>query len=1374
MLSSMARNAVLLVLLLLAAPWMPLTHVSLDGPSSSPAGVWTSTDATFLDGSTEHEASLGSGLSGFVRYATVPGAGLAQGSVDVSLTPSEVAEHDTYSLATGGLSGIAANTSVTANGLVLTTTLGGPPQSGNTSQQVSTAVQWTGTKSFDVLRLVCNGSVCGSVTGTNLTIVAREIILESGTSISVGGAMSSGTGAGTSTTTPSNGRSDGAGGGGHGGAGGAGGGSNGGSGGSTYGNGTEAGSPGGDVTGNSNNNDAYGGNGGGLLTLRAGSIIVNGTLNANGDNGDAGVNPNSGTGPGGSGAGGGSGGSIDIVANTLSVSGIGSITANGGDGGDGKDGQQSGVGVMMYDGGDGGGGGGGGYVSITTTMGGYASQGTVTANAGGGGAKGLKYGTGIDGVDGSSGSAGTVSTSTWSGYATGSFAASNGVYQADAIAFPSARGPLWMNHSATVPTDATLEVMARTSMSPPGTASPAWSNWSIVPLSNASLGRATYLQVAYAMTRTGTASPSVMGFDLDGTRWTTVDSLSFSLTSHTVPTPSDMTLTASSASLDVGNAALTFSLPDDADPVGVGRMWLGWTPTDASLMVEHSTLGVLMDVDTDVGVGHDLVLSHADLTSMLSTATLRTASDGRVWRDVTIDLASTTALGDLGLSVGHVAVPWSMDGTLDLAAATNASIIDACSSIYLSTTCSTLSSHDLTYTAGPNTDADVTLVVRDPSLTWIDDEPPRLSRVLHRYGGVDSPTVRLGEQTAVVVEDLIDETTATVDLWFATTVGGEADRSTASWNGAMGGWVTVLNTADHMDAPGSLPVSVRLTDDRGNVAVEENAYAFTVLDSMPEVATLTIVADTTTTLLEGDVLNGVWEGETPAFSFEITDAGGRSDLEAVVDVDRAGIVTSIEAPWDAGREAYVATWAPSRADHGTWTLEAMLAEASSPFANDDDGLLVGADAMLVLVDRTAPTNLTIEAPEQVMLGADLILSGSWRLSPDESVSASLMLLDASGATVDQTGVGPGPVDSVDLTVDADLLEEGVYRAVLEVLDADGNAATPVEVTVTVDQPVGVFGQVGVERDGDTGLNVTWSFLSDLPAANLSVRLDGVVVDAMAVGEGEGRLSLDLLTAAAAPLASGANEAVLDVDLCHLETDSCMSNRTVLDLSMLQDLGLSGTCVSTTPDGNASDLFVCQIANNGLLPVDLTWRTTVDGVDDGWTITVQPGAERALWESNPAFTRWNEADRATVAWGVSWSLTASHEVGPTTVLQEGTYSVEASEDGTTPTDDGSDTQGDAAEGRGAATWIGLSVLLLVAAAGGAAMVLRRPALSEENVPSWTEPHLPEPTVPDAHSPNEPASGDDPEAVAYHDGLLEQGYGPDDALAYTRQYFPEFRS
>ena len=32
--------------------------------------------------------------------------------------------------------------------------------------------------------------------------------------------------------------------------------------------------------------------------------------------------------------------------------------------------------------------------------------------------------------------------------------------------------------------------------------------------------------------------------------------------------------------------------------------------------------------------------------------------------------------------------------------------------------------------------------------------------------------------------------------------------------------------------------------------------------------------------------------------------------------------------------------------------------------------------------------------------------------------------------------------------------------------------------------------------------------------------------------------------------------------------------------------------------------------------------------------------------------------------------------------------------------------------------------------------------------------------------------DPEALAYHADLIEQGYSGEDALTYTRKYFPEF--
>ena len=200
---------------------------------------------------------------------------------------------------------------------------------------------------------------------------------------------------------------------------------------------------------------------------------------------------------------------------------------------------------------------------------------------------------------------------------------------------------------------------------------------------------------------------------------------------------------------------------------------------------------------------------------------------------------------------------------LTFAQATNTSIVQQCGSIYLSTTCDVGGSHDITYTTGVGTDSGVLLSLTGLELTWLDDEPPRLDRVIHRYGGVDEPELRLGDRTVLVVEDLIDESTATVDLWLSANVGAEEDISTA-WSGSVGGWVAAIDTADHLSEAGSLSVSVRLTDERGNVANMASVYWFDVLDSLPEVASLSIASDVDTTLLEGTNLSGIWESEDPS------------------------------------------------------------------------------------------------------------------------------------------------------------------------------------------------------------------------------------------------------------------------------------------------------------------------------------------------------------------------------------------------------------------------------------------------------------------------------------------------------------------------------
>ena len=1364
------RIAAALVLLMITAMALPVLPSALDHPQPTPAASWSVTETTFQDGTSQHDDVLCPGCGGSVRFDTAAGAEMTSGTVNMTLTPSALAEQATYSFTSGPsvqpITGTPTNTSIGPSGLVLTSTLGGPPEAGNTSQQVSTAVQWTGTKTFDTLHLICNGAICGTVTGTNLTIIAREIILETGTSISVEGAASTGSGAGSSVTTPSTGRSDGGGGGGHSGAGGDGGGSSGGSGGTTYGNGTEMGSPGGDVSGSSNYADAYGGHGGGLLTIRAGSLVVNGSLSANGAGGDAGVSPNGGTGAGGSGAGGGSGGSIDVQVNTLSVGPTGVISANGGTGGDGEDGQQSGIGIGMYDGGDGGGGGGGGYVRTLTTSGGSTSLGSISATAGGAGLKGLKHGTGTDGLDGLGGSAGTVTAGTWAGYNTGSFHAPSGAFIGDAIAFQDARGPLWMNHTATVPVNSTLDVLVRTSMSAPGTSSPSWSTWTTAPVQNASLGRATFVQMAYAMTRNSTASPSVADVTFDWTRWTTVDGLSLSVDNQAISVPSDTSLVTSSATLDVPNATLAFSLPSEATPVGDGRLWLGWTLTDADLTVTHQQLGTLLEADTDENPGHDLVFTQAQLTSMLTTATSRSANDGRVWLDVTLDLSSSTALSNLALSVGNVAVPWSMDAPLSLAAATNASIVQTCGSVYLSTTCGLISSHDVLYATGQGTDSGVHFSLSNPSFSWLDNEPPRLDRVVHRYGGVDEPQVRLGERTIIVVEDLIDESMATVDLWLGTNIGAEGDRIETSWNAGIGGWMVAIDTADHLDTPGSMTVSVRMTDDRGNTMTSLSAYTFPVLDRMPEVATLQVSADEATTLLEGTSLDGVWEGDAPNFTFHITDAGNRSDLTATLDLVRDGATTTLDALWDEGAEGYVASWTPGRAGLGVWTVETRLAETPGAGGSDDDGTGPGHDATIELVDRTAPTNLSISAPSTVLLGEDLSVVGSWSLSPDEHAIASLTVVGPNGDEIDAKGTAMGPTTTLELILPANDLVEGTHRLRLEVLDEFGNTAEPMEVDVLVMEPIGVFGHLQASRITPTEVAVGWEFQTDQPTALLSVALNGTLFHEAVVPEGQGNVTFDLLTVANDLLLAGEMHANLSTNLCHTNGSGCLSNQTLLDLTDLQSLGLGGSCIDAVPDGNATDVIVCQITNNGFRPVRLTWQTTVDGAEERWNRTIQPGVEWTIWEANPAFIQYNEAHRSTVAWNVSWSMTAFHELGPVTVLHEGTFAF------TPPVvdDERQSSADDAPEGtfRDALDFILIVGLMVFLGVGSLMLTLRVAARQAEEREDDDEPE--QPTLVSEPMGIPPAQ--DPEALAYHASLIEQGYSDEDAATYTRKYFPEF--
>ena len=297
---------------------MPLTHEST-GPltlevDSSRHHVDSVSSSTFTYGLTEESKQVGDSVQVYIPLEA--GYSMTSGSVNVSLEGSEVSSTQTYSVSNGGLNGTMNGTDSDGSAIALQTATSGPPQAGNNSSFLLNGISLSGVHAYDTLELACGFTSCGSIAATgDLTLYVNTLIVGQGTFIEADDLVGAGTGAGTSTTTQQNGRNDGGGGAGHGSTGGSGGGTNGGSGGSSYGNGTERGSQGGGVS-SSNHPAVYGGQGGGYIKIYADTIIVNGSIEADGGNGDAGGQASSGTGAGGSGGGGGSGGSIFIQTNS--------------------------------------------------------------------------------------------------------------------------------------------------------------------------------------------------------------------------------------------------------------------------------------------------------------------------------------------------------------------------------------------------------------------------------------------------------------------------------------------------------------------------------------------------------------------------------------------------------------------------------------------------------------------------------------------------------------------------------------------------------------------------------------------------------------------------------------------------------------------------------------------------------------------------------------------------------------------------------------------------------------------------------------------------------------------------------------------------
>ena len=161
-----------------------------------------------------------------------------------------------------------------------------------------------------------------------------------------------------------------------------------------------------------------------------------------------------------------------------------------------------------------------------------------------------------------------------------------------------------------------------------------------------------------------------------------------------------------------------------------------------------------------------------------------------------------------------------------------------------------------------------------------------------------------------------------------------------------------------------------------------------------------------------------------------------------------------------------------------------------------------------------------------------------------------------------------------------------------VRDDVGNVAVPVETIVMVVEPVGVFGDVNLSQPTPSSLGVSWDVHTDEPFANLTVSLNGTAIHQASIEEGA---APDLRSArgCGGRPDRGCKEHLSEDDVCHTTALPCLTNTTTLDLTDLQDLGLGGTCIDAVPDGNATDILVCQLQNNGLRQLwcrgPLRWR-----------------------------------------------------------------------------------------------------------------------------------------------------------------------------------------
>ena len=1214
------RFAVGLVLLMLTSYLLAVVP-SVDVLEQNAAQQRTGThqDQAFTDGSTLLSGTVGAPINPSIPVAF--GYSMTSGSVELSLAGSKVTHTDTYSVASGLLNGSFNDTVSDGSSIQLMSAMAGPPQAGTNSSTVLSPTNLAGTHAYDTLELLCGIASCGRIVATgDLTLYVNTLRVEQGTSILANDLATGGLGAGGSTTTSSSGRNDGGGGAGHGGSGGAGGGTNGGSAGSTYGNGTERGSQGGTVS-SSYHATANGGNGGGYLRIFANQIFVNGSIHANGGDGDAGSQASSGTGAGGSGGGGGSGGSIMIQANTVSVGNGGQIKADGGDGGDGANGAQNGPGFGMYDGGDGGGGGGGGRIVINTQANGYSNSGTVNAVGGSGGSKGLKYGTGVDGIDGSGGSNGVVTTGTWNGYvASGNTTSDNGTFTSTMLQTQTAQpSPAYITHNAAVPADASLTVAYRYTLNGTQTSEDEWSEWQPLSLSGEWVPRHQWLQLEYTFRRTGSASPELIDFTIEHTSWTTLNGADVRYDGQVLQPILSNTVVGLTSTFNGSGAAqqpqLTLHAPVGATFSDDLHVWMQWVDSSTPITFEEATIGaVVVNATTqnhsDAGI--DLTVAKANLNNLQPSSTW-TDADGIEWHAIVIDF---TLSDSTDVWFGHLHVPWSFSAVVDVKDTINAVILSECGSYYTFTaaTCFGPATSHRFSTAGttqPNGAPGFTFTLDQPNFAWEDSYAPQLTSLQHRQGLEQFPDLRVNETFSIVLFDVAGEDDLVVEYlgtnWEASQGFGAAQ--TMTYHNALQGYYLYLNTDGlETDLQHDYNMTFRVMDANGNELLPRPTYNITVYPVAPEVASVSVTGPT---LLDPGMPGSpsLWGVSGAMMTFSVQDAHHRETLAVTAELTKSGSTQPalLPLPWNPEQQAYVMDWLPMRSDLGDWDVEISMAELGYPSASDDDGWKEGVDLQLRLVDGQGPFVENVSFPSTIEQGDAFSVNIDWFGDEDESYLGSIAVLQ-NGEEIANMTILETTQRNAAVLFDTTTWMPELYEVAIHLEDDAGNAAV-------------------VNPEAQMGFEVLKPWLD----WNLSLAVDNIN-DVRIVGDVESRSGTAVLSImqvggtwnATQPLLDGQVDLTFEmnefltpssnftVQLCDENdnsNDHCESWTETLSFEEAFAIDVGAVCTLfeiNETSLESQSLLSCSLANRGRTPI--TARLAIDVSENITTeaITVAPG------------------------------------------------------------------------------------------------------------------------------------------------------------------------